>query len=227
MALLKNWRYFLASFMMSRGKDRFIKSLPAGAKVLDVGCGNNSPERVKVQRPDIHYVGIDIADYNQDQYSLRYADEYITANSSDFSQTIASRKAQFDAVISSHNLEHCEHPWDVLTAMLESIKGGGRLYLAFPSEQSVHFPSRRGTLNFFDDASHRFLPPFDAVTGFIEAKGFFIHTVSKRYRPPLLFLAGLLLEPVGFLTGKNMPFGSTWALYGFESVIWASKKDAV
>ena len=225
MASFMRWRYFISSFLMSRGRDRFIRSLPAGAKLLDVGCGNNSPERVKIQRPDIHYVGIDINDYNQSSFSLCCADEYITADPANFSREIALRKNHFDAVISSHNLEHCEQPWDVLMAMLDSLKSGGSIYLSFPSEKSVLFPSRRGTLNFSDDPTHRFLPPFDTIADFMAARGFSFPISTRRYRPPLLFLMGLILEPIGFLIGRNMPWGSTWALYGFESIIWAIKKD--
>lgn len=224
MTFINKIKYLIASFLMPRGRDSFIRSVPAGAKLLDVGCGNHSPERVKIQRPDVYYVGMDVNDYNQSTYSLCCADEYITASSSDFSREIASRVNCFDAVISSHNLEHCEDPWNVLSAMLDALKNGGVLYLAFPSEKSALFPSRRGTLNFYDDPTHRFLPPFDEIAGFISSSGFSINFSSKQYRPPLLFLAGLILEPIGLLTGKNMPWGSTWAFYGFESVIWAIKK---
>ena len=35
----------------SRGKESFLRSLPAGARVLDVGCGNNSPARAKKVAP--------------------------------------------------------------------------------------------------------------------------------------------------------------------------------
>jgi hypothetical protein len=35
---------------------------------------------------------------------------------------------------------------------------------------------------------------------------------------------GLLLEPVSMLSKKCIPFGGTWALYGFETVIIVKKK---
>ena len=225
MTRLIRWKFRLASYLMSLGRDSFIISLPPRAAVFDVGCGNNSPDRVKTLRPDVHYVGLDISDYNQSPTSFNSADEYVIVRPDHFPRAIESRKGQFDAVISSHNLEHCEEPWAVLEAMLSALKNGGRIYLSFPSEQSVAFPSRSGTLNFTDDPTHRFLPPFDKITDYILSRGFSIRASSRRYRPSILFFLGLLLEPFSMLTKRNMPFGATWALYGFESVIWASKKS--
>jgi hypothetical protein len=49
-------------------KPDFILQLPRGAKVLDVGCGNNSAQSTKKLRPDIYYVGLDVGDYNQTDY---------------------------------------------------------------------------------------------------------------------------------------------------------------
>lgn len=215
-------RHALVTFLRPRGKLGFLKSLPAGAKVLDVGCGNNSPRDAKILRPDLFYVGLDVGDYNQ-QDSIRYADAYVVVPPAEFAAAIAAHSGQMDAVVSSHNLEHCNDPAAVLEAMAAALRPGGRLLLAFPCEESVGFPHRRGTLNFFDDGSHREAPRWQAVQEVLRAKGLTLAYARKRYRPRLLAAVGLLLEPFGWLLGRNMPAGCTWALYGFESVIWGER----
>jgi SAM-dependent methyltransferase len=205
-----------------RGMRGFFNTIAKNGKILDVGCGNGSPFLVKVQRPDVYYVGLDIGDYNQTPVSLSAADRYIITSPKEFAEEIARLPDSFDAVISAHNLEHCDEPDETLQAMLMSLKKGGRLYLSFPCEESVSFPSRN-PLNFFDDPTHKRPPEFDRTVNAIRSAGFNVDFAAKRYRPLTLFLLGLILEPFGYLLKRNMPAGSTWALYGFETVIWASR----
>jgi SAM-dependent methyltransferase len=191
--------------------------------VLDVGCGNNSPAQFKLQRPDIVYAGLDVGDYNQTLDPGHYADEYIVAAPEGFAAAIAAFEGTCDAVVSSHNLEHCLDPDLVLKAMLAALKPGGRLYLSFPCEASLRFPKRRGSLNFHDDATHLHVPDYARTLALIEAAGFSVEFARQRYRPWALFLLGLALEPLSALLKRTMPMNATWALYGFETVIWAER----
>jgi SAM-dependent methyltransferase len=218
--LTMRWRQHIASWLRRRGKQAFLKSLPPGARVLDVGCGNNSPRDAKMLRPDIVYTGLDVGDYNQHD-SLRYADAYIVVAPAEFAAAISAHADTMDAIVSSHNLEHCDDPAAVLRAMAAALRPGGQLFLAFPCEASIGFPRRRGCLNFFDDGTHNRLPRWDMVTGTLRACGLTLRYATRRYRPPVLAAMGLVLEPVTWLLGRNMPAGSTWALYGFETIIWA------
>jgi SAM-dependent methyltransferase len=215
----------LATHVRPRGKYRFIRALPRKAVVLDVGCGNNSPMVCKAIRSDLFYVGIDIADYNQQSPAKEFADEYVLAERGRFWQQIAKMPDRFDAGISSHNLEHCDEPEQTLCALLRAIKPGGSAYLSFPSAASVSFPSRKGTLNFYDDPTHSSCPDLARVLSTLDAEGFRLEFVAERYRPALLAALGLLLEPLSALLRRTMPLGSTWALYGFETVIWARRKQ--
>jgi SAM-dependent methyltransferase len=217
-------RHALVTWLRPHGKLAFLKSLPPGARVLDVGCGNNSPRDAKVLRPDLVYTGLDVADYNQ-QDSIRYADAYILASAAGFAQAIASHAGRMDAVVSSHNLEHCDDPAAVLEAMVTALRPGGSLFLAFPCEESVGFPRRRGTLNFFDDGSHKAVPRWDTVLATLSTGGVGLTYTARRYRPGLLAAIGLLLEPLGWLLGRNMPAGCTWALYGFETILWGRRRE--
>ena len=74
--------------------------------ILDVGCGNNSPFHTKTVLPNCNYYGIDICDHNQTKPLL--ADLYIITTPDNFSFEISKYSNHFDAVISNHNLEHCD-----------------------------------------------------------------------------------------------------------------------
>ena len=208
------------------GKEAFLKALPDGARVLDVGCGNNSPLHCKQCAPSIHYTGLDIGDYNQEKDSIRVADQYVLTSSSEFASTIESMKGSFDAVISAHNLEHCEDQDRTLRAMCAALDERGVMFLAFPCEASVEFPSRKRTLNFFDDPTHSKPVVLSRTMDLLTSSGMIVNVLKRRHRPPLLFAAGLLLEPVSALTRTAMPLTSTWALWGFETVIWAKREGS-
>lgn len=147
-----------APYLNRRGKPEFIKSLRRGARLLDVGCGSNAPKISKDLRPDIYYVGIDVQNYNQDPPSALFADEYVLTTPAGFVERILQFGYVFDAIISSHNIEHCDNPQDVLSSIISFLKPNGQLFLSFPTEASVRFPRRRGTLNFYDDQEHKRAP---------------------------------------------------------------------
>ena len=95
----------------------------------------------------------------------------------------------------------------------------------FRVKESVSFPHRKGTLNFYDDKTHQSCPSYTGVLNVLKEEGLDIEFCSQMYRPLLLALAGILLEPISSVSKRVMPARSTWALYGFETIIW-SKKDA-
>ena len=210
--------------MRPHGKVAFVQKITTKGVVLDVGCGNNSPERIKTQRPDLIYVGVDVGDYNQGSDVIEYADKYIITTSQDFAGTIGDFEDSFDAIICAHNLEHCESSRAVLESIISRLKIGGKLYLSFPCEESVTFPSRNGTLNFYDDKTHRQPVKLNDVISILRDADIHVDFCAKRYRPILLWLMGFILEPIGSLFRKNMPLGSTWVLYGFETIVLATRE---
>lgn len=209
--------------LAARGKQAFVLKLKKKAKVLDVGCGNNSPWVIKHWRPDIYYIGIDVGDYNNTKDSLEYADEYICSDAERFAQSIYDIKGKMDAVISSHNIEHCNHPVETLNAMCRKLKNGGMLFLSFPSEKSTGFPKgRSGTLNFYDDPTHVWMPEYKNILKILRKNRMDIVFSRSQYRPPYYFAWGGVLEPVSRIKRKVMR--GTWAFWGFEAVIWARKR---
>lgn len=140
-------KQYLDVLLRPNGRAFFLSRLVSNAFILDVGCGNNSPFKTKKILPKCTYYGIDVGDYNQARPNL--ADEYILTDSANFTSEISKFKNQFDALISCHNLEHCEDRSGVLLAMLQSLRVGGQIFISFPSECSIAFPGRAGTLNYY------------------------------------------------------------------------------
>ena len=216
-----DFRKIIAKIVKPHSKSNFLRKINSSGKLLDVGCGNDSSYNAKKKCPNIHYTGIDIVDYNQQKTNL--SDEYIITTPEKFADTIANMSMRYDAVVSSHNLEHCNDRENTLIAMVKVLKSGGYLYLSFPTENSVNFPSRKGTLNYYDDPTHKDAPPnFDKVMTFLKANNMEIIFASKSYKPFFLYIMGALLE---WKSKKDKKVKSwNWAYWGFEVVIWAKKK---
>jgi SAM-dependent methyltransferase len=210
----------LKSMLRPSGKVSFLKSLPQTAAILDVGCGNNSPYNIKKISPGFRYTGIDIQDYNQSRGND--ADRYIITTSREFANTIGSLESEFDGVISAHNLEHCEDRVATLKAMVAVVRPGGKLYLSFPCSQTISFPRRAGTLNYYDDSTHRSSPPDVAeVLRIFEESGLDVVKLHNPCQPIFYRILGFLFEPISALRRKVMM--GTWDYYGFETVIWGQR----
>ncbi len=218
---LKQLRHHVHCLLHPRRKMAFIFSVPKSAKVLDVGCGNSSPAITMRARPDLRYTGLDVCDYEQDHPASDYSEEYLVVSPENFAAEIGKRPNSYDAVICCHNLEHCMEQEEVLVAMLRALRKNGTIFLAFPCAESVNFPSREGTLNFYDDKTHTKVPDFSSVLRTLKREGFKTTFARRRYRPWRLFVIGLFLEP--FSRSRKKVIRGTWSFYGFESIIWAKK----
>jgi SAM-dependent methyltransferase len=190
--------------------------------LLDVGCGNNSPFYFKTNFSKIKYIGIDVGDYNQTKPIL--ADDYIITSPENFATKISELEHSFNVVISSHNLEHCNDRNGTLIAMTKALKKGGYLYLSFPTEESVNFPGpRSGTLNYYDDSTHKDTPPnFIETLRILKDNDIEIIFSDKSYKPFFYYILGMIMEKKS--KREKKVFSSTWAYYGFETIIWGQKK---
>ena len=203
--------YGLRSFL-SRSKKK--------SKILDVGCGNRSSIFIKSIIPSSDVFGIDIGDYNQSVESKKLYKNYITTPPEDFHFAINNIKENFDKIISNHNIEHCNNPRGTFSAMIDRLAVGGDLFIATPSIRSVNFPSRKGTLNFYDDSTHK--SPIDLMEMF-QSESHRIECIyySDSYRPFFWALVGFINEYFSKKKNKNML--GTWDYFGFEQIIWIKK----
>jgi len=189
-------------------------------KLLDVGCGNRSSIFIKKINPCFDIFGIDVVDYNQSPESRRLYASYLIANPETFDESI--HKMNFDLIISNHNIEHCNKPDKTFAAMVERLSPGGYMFFATPSLKSINFPSRKGTLNFFDDITHE--QPID-LRKMIEPYENKVQCVFYKdsYRPFFWRLVGLVFELTSRLKAKVML--GTLDYYGFEQIMWLRKLE--
>ena len=205
-----------------RNRRAFIIRLRKGSALLDVGCGNNSAIYVKKIRPDIRYYGIDITDYHNDKNIREYMEEYYLVSPEKFPEEICDINLKFDAVVSNHNLEHCNKPYDVVEAMCQKLKNGGRIFIAYPCADSVNYPSRKEGLNFYDNPEHKTILDMNDIIKKIEECGVNIIFCKEKYHPLIWTLIGAVLEPLS-KRGIVSLYKATWAYWGFETVIWGQK----
>jgi len=219
--MLKKIKKQLLNKFNPLGFENFLETIPPNSRILDVGCGNDSPRKVKSVLPNCYYIGIDICDYNQS--SKVFADEYHIVEKEIFNKTIDSF-SNIDVVISYHNIEHVNNRKECLNAMKKVLKRNGLLYLVTPSENSIFFPSRNGTLNYYDDITHKLTPlRFADTINNLKHNGFKIIKSRKQYRPIVFFIIGLFKE---LFKPQKTTFYS-WCFYGFESIILAKKNNLV
>ncbi len=212
----------LQLFLRPNGKFSFLNKIPKNSKILDIGCGNNSAFKIKTFLPNSYYVGIDICDCNNDNDVNIFADEYILTEPKKFVDCINSLSDKFDAVISSHNLEHCNDRYGTLNAMIDKLKNRGKLYLSFPSEETIKFPKRNGCLNYFDDSTHKDYPPnYSSILKILKNNSLNILFSTQFYKPFLLNRIGFFTNIISYFT-KNVLVG-VWEWWGFESIIVAQK----
>lgn len=216
----------ISIFIRPFGKRAFLHKFNGKISILDVGCGNESVNVVKSLLPESYYVGLDVHDYNLSEKSKKHIDQYIITTPDKFHDEILKNKNKFDLVLSNHNLEHCNHREQTLDAMISSIKDDGFIHLSFPSEKSTTFPSRRGTLNYFDDKTHKYGPPnYDVILDELNKNNFEIIYSTKHYRPRMLYILGMIIEPISKITKRV--YKGTWEFFGFESIIIAKKKSPI
>lgn len=189
--------------------------------ILDVGAGSHSASITKRWLPKCHYTGIDIANYQNDEADFEAMDEFIEMDLTqlDFSK-ISENK--YDMVVMSHVIEHLHNGDKVIEGLISKLKKGGIIYLEFPSERSVNFPSKRETLNFYDDPTHCRLFSVKEVCGLLIKNH--LNILSSGTRRQMINIALMPFKiifqkaTIGFVRG-----GVYWDYYGFADYVCGRK----
>ncbi len=206
-------------FLRPRGKRAFIADLSTDTRVLDVGCGNGSDLLFKNINSGPTYHGIDICPRPKSFCGARY----VESSAGEFNDDVSKELPLVDTVISAHNLEHC-NDYQGLVRAIARAPTLSRLFMSFPSEVSTTLPrSRFGTLNFFQDPTHREVPDLKFITSELVENGWRISYCANPYRPLIPRLIGFFWWPIFRLTGIESPLYGTYSFYGFEAVVWADR----
>jgi SAM-dependent methyltransferase len=208
----------LHKLIRPKGKIATISNFTKGS-ILDIGSGHTPKKLAKVFK-SLKYLGLDITDHNPTL--LPSIGSVVLVEKSNFLPSLKKFKGEFDLVISSHNIEHVDDRWSVLTETAYCCKPEGTLYLSFPSARSVLLPrSHSGTLNYFDDPTHADLPPDLAQCLMIlNHMGFCQFEIYESYRPLLARIIGSLVVKLDRESKLKQKLGYFMlAFYGFETVV--------
>jgi sterol 24-C-methyltransferase len=107
-------------------------SLPAGAHVLDAGCGMGDVAARLALKHQLNVTGIDILEFNIDEANKRAKRQRVDGRMSfrilDYSQ-LDFPDASFDGAYTMETLVHAAEPEIVLRGFLRVLRPGGRLVL--------------------------------------------------------------------------------------------------
>lgn len=202
--------------------DRWINK--KSVKILDVGCGNHSATLTKKYYPNCLYYGLDRDKYyNNNEKDFKFMEKFYTVDLSKSCDKLKKIPNDFfDCIILSHIIEHLENGEEVIENMLSKSKIGGVIYIESPSEASLHLPSMRGTLNFYDDSSHIRVYSLKKIVNLLKKNGFKIVKLGTRRSPKkIIFLPLYILRSLisfGFISGHVF-----WDITGFSNYIIAKK----
>ena len=196
-------------------------------RILDIGCGNNSPSVTKRWFPGCHYTGADIQRYNLSEKDDAAMDAFFLLGA-EGSGYEAIPDGSYDFVILNHVLEHMTEPAPVVAALCTKLKPGGLIWIAFPSLRSLELPSSVDeTLQFCDDPTHVYIPDVREVANLLLANGVkVLHAGRSREGFWTTMGDGIKLLKrlvkrlfTGRFSGKGM-----WYLLGFEDHVLGQRR---
>ena len=188
----------------------FLKTLPAGATLLDIGAGDGSMQIFRnwppPARPDVKL-------YTFSLHKGAHFDAYDGYELGDWNlRTPDFGGMQFDAIFSAHFVEHIDQPSSLAAWAATRLKPGGRLFTEWPTEAALSAPEHRelrargidlrlGT--FFDDPTHLALPSTETVHASMRDAGLEIELAGvirlPRYESALLDVYRRTQNPLALL----------------------------
>lgn len=171
----------IENFYQYLPRTAFLKTLKADARVLDVGAGDGSLELfrnwLEPRRPDLKMYA----------YSLEKGRRFDAYAGYELGNWEAGPPrfdgVAFDAIIACHFIEHVGDPHAFLDWAGGRLQAGGRIYVEWPSPESLRLPLRTDLLergvdviisNFHDDSTHRQLPDRAELLARLERAGWLI-----------------------------------------------------
>ena len=158
---------------------QFLKSLPWGWNVLDIGAGHGGLTHwrswLKPDRADLNLYGVD---RNPGEFRELYAG-WETLDLDREMPNFAG--VDFNGVIASHLIEYLDAPERLIAWLAERVKPGARVYLEWTGPSSLDLPGRDQlsqhgievlTSNFTDDRERKEAPALASVEAGLGEAGF-------------------------------------------------------
>jgi len=199
-------------------------SIRTSPRILDIGCGNSSPSLTKHWFPECEYHGVDVAEYNLTECDTKLMDRFfLVGRDNEGYDSIPDE--YYDFVVLNHVIEHNSNPIALIRIAAAKVSPGGIIYVAFPSQRSIDLPSAVGTLNFFDDPGHVWLPDVALIVNTLFACGVRVFGAGRSV-DRLRKLIGAVVLPWAvlryILSGKFHARG-LWYLFNFEDFVIGRK----
>ncbi len=203
-------------------KYKFVALLGTGGKsVLEAGAANGSPEMFFRYCKGYEYDAVDITKECVSEKGMKLVNKFFIADlEKDGLEEIPS--GYYDYVTVAHVIEHLENGEEAVKNLSRKLKTGGLMYIEYPSEKSARFPSMKGTLNFYDDPTHKRFYDIQALMSLLVNEGFEIlksgikRDIFRIIGIPFMVIKSLLT--LGYIRGSAF-----WDLFGFAEYILARR----
>lgn len=195
----------------------YIVDIPCPT-ILDLGCGDGSPQVFAAAFPTSSYIGVD---HDGDRDPRADSAETARFISADLETTTLDEvaDASVDLVVATHVLEHLKRGCNLIDTVARKLRPGGFLFVIYPTPDSVHFPSMRGTLNFYDHPEHVTVVTPEELVAHVRSAGLSILSEGVSRNPVAIAIMParvILTAPFGALSASAF-----WDIYGFERYLIA------
>ena len=191
-------------------------------KILDVGSGSHSSTITKKWLPNCHYTGVDRdVSYDNTEEDVQNMDEFFQLDLTELDYSKIPDDT-YDIIIMSHVIEHLYNGDKVLPLLCKKLKKGGLFYIEFPCEASASFPSKKETLNFFDDNTHVRIWSIKEVANIFMSEGFNVKMAGKNRSWINIALMPIKI-PLQLIAKGYVRGGVYWDWYGFADYLVAEK----
>jgi len=171
---------WLVRLVASRHIRFLMRQSPAGARILDVGCGRGVTLR------SLSRAGFEAHGFERSQAAVQGLDRQVQVRIAD-DLAVADYPAEFfDTVIIWHVLEHVRNPREVLLETARILRTGGRVIVAVPNYSSLQGRWAGSAWFHLDLPRHLFHFPVAGLRQLLESCGFECrseHHFSLRQNP--------------------------------------------
>jgi len=191
-------------------------------RILDIGSGSHSSSITKKWWPNCHYTGVDKdVNYDNSPADIQAMDEFIQLDLTELNFDDIPNDT-YDIIIMSHVIEHLHNGDEVLPLLCKKLKTGGLFYVEFPCEASTTFPSKRETLNFFDDQTHVRVYSIKELVNLFIRQQFSVLKAGKNRSWINIALMPIKIT-LQLITKGYVRGGVYWDWYGFAEYVIARR----